>query len=64
MHLISLLIKFMSYMVFLSIGIYGILGIYHIVTNFGNGTSMLIAPTVFIIILSIVGIISTHHDVK
>lgn len=39
-----------------------IIGIYTIVQNFGSGTSTLIAPTIFVLVLGALGLIDTHKN--
>lgn len=55
-------LKVVLYLMFIGITVAGVLGIYTIVMNFGTGTSMLIAPSVFVITMGVLGIISTYRD--
>lgn len=47
---------------FTGITLAGIFGLYTIVMNFGTGTAMLIAPSVFVVTMGVLGIISTYRD--
>lgn len=62
MKKIILVLKFISYIVFVGALVAGIWGVYDIMTNFGSATTFLIAPTVFIVVISVMGLISTYHD--
>lgn len=62
MKYIVITIKAILYLLFTGITIAGILGLYTIVMNFGSGTSMLIAPSIFVLTMGVLGIISTYRD--
>lgn len=62
MKYIVITIKGILYLLFTGISIAGILGLYTAVMNFGTGTTMLIAPSIFVLTMGVLGIISTYRD--
>lgn len=62
MKYIAITIKAILYLLFTGITVAGILGLYTIVMNFGSGTSMLIAPSIFIVTMGVLGIIGTYRN--
>lgn len=64
MRSLAVLLLVLSYAVFSGIVIAALFGIYTIIMNFGSGTAMLIAPTIFILVMGVMGLINTHTDFK
>lgn len=62
MKKLCILLKVLTYLVFTALMVAAIIGIYTIVQNFGSGTSTLIAPTIFVLVLGALGLIDTHKN--
>lgn len=63
MKVFNYILYFVLFCVFTSIATSAIIGIYEIINKFGSGTSALIAPTIFMLISGILGIISIYNDI-
>lgn len=62
MKTLDLILKIITLLVFTGLAIAAIIGIYTVVSNFGTGTSALIAPTIFVLVMAGLGLIDTYKN--
>lgn len=64
MRFLSYILYFVLFCVFTGISLSAIIGIYEIAMKFGSATITLIAPTIFMLVSGVLGIVSIYNDIK
>jgi len=55
-------LKIIHYALFGGCIVGGIIGLVDVVMHYGSGTGVIIVPSIFIIIMGVLGIITTYND--